>query len=338
MGDAESQDEGAEEHVLVLQPDDAATPHSAPKEHGVGFVRIAACATQCCLADPLENANAVMRVASTCSEQSVALAAFPELGLTGYSIDDLFYQDVVLDAVEQGIGRIIEASRELMPVIVVGAPLRYKGRLYNTAVILHRGRMLGVVPKIHLPNYREFYERRYFASGVGMEGSTIGFGDHIAPFGPDLLFVAEDRPGFVFHVEICEDMWIPVQPSAAAALAGATTLVNLSASNITVGKADTRRMLCQAQSARCRAAYIYTAAGMGESTTDLAWDGQTSIFENGTLLAETPRFEAGNRMAMADINLSLLQQEREQQRLFEQNRMRHATAVSKFRHISFRLG
>jgi NAD+ synthase (glutamine-hydrolysing) len=303
-----------------------------------GAVRVAACATLCSLADPAENAGAILRVARSCGEQSAVLVAFPELGLTGYSVDDLFLQDVVLEAVESAIGGIIEASRQLQPLIVVGAPVRHMGRLFNTALVLHGGRLLGVVPKVHLPNYREFYERRYFASGEGMEGSTIRLGGHAAPFGPDLLFVAEDVPGLVVHVEICEDMWIPVQPSALAALAGATALVNLSASNITVGKADTRRLLCQAHSARCRAAYLYTASGQGESTTDLAWDGQTSIFENGTLLAETPRFEAGDRVAAADINLDLLLQERERQHIFAQNRERHATAISRFRRIAFNLG
>ena len=137
------------------------------------------------------------------------------------------------------------------------------------------------MPKIHLPNYREFYEQRHFASGDGTEGGEIRIGSHLAPFGPDLLFAADDLPGLVVHAEICEDFWVPVPPSAVAALGGATVLANLSASNITVGKADTRRLLCQSQSARCLAAYLYAAAGTGESTTDLAWDGQAAIFEIG---------------------------------------------------------
>jgi NAD+ synthase (glutamine-hydrolysing) len=181
---------------------------------------------------------------------------------------------------------------DLMPLLLVGAPLRHMGALYNCALAIHRGRLLGVVPKIHLPNYREFYEPRHFVSGDGQVGGTVTIGSHTVPFGTDLLFAAEDRRDFIVHAEICEDVWVPNPPSGEAAVAGATVLANLSASNITIGKAETRRLLCQSQSARCLAAYLYAAAGAGESTTDLAWDGQASVFENGVVLAETERFPA----------------------------------------------
>ncbi|MBI0539576.1 hypothetical protein D9599_29150 [Roseomonas sp. KE2513] len=298
-------------------------------------VRVAACTTPVYLADPAANADTLLEVAHTCAERSVSLVAFPELALTGYSIDDLFLQDVVLDAAETAVERVVEASAHLPSVMVLGVPLRRAGRVYNTAVIIHRGKLLGVVPKVHLPNYREFYERRYFASGNGTDGSVIRVGRHAAPFGPDLLFVAEDRPGLIVHVEICEDMWVPKQPSALGALAGATVLVNLSASNITVGKADTRRMLCQAQSARCTAAYLYTASGEGESTTDLAWDGQTSIYEDGILLAETSRFEPGARLAVADVDVDRLNDARARSDIFAQCRALHEAQVARFRRIGY---
>lgn len=299
-----------------------------------GFARVAACTVRCTLADPQANADAVLRGARACHDQGVAVALFPELALSGYAIDDLLLQDPLLDAVERAVARIVEESRDLAPLILVGAPLRRGLRLYNCAVAVQRGRLLGVVPKVHLPNYREFYERRHFASGADTAGGSIRVGDLEAPFGPDLLFEAEDVPGLTVHAEICEDLWVAIPPSAAAALAGATVLANLSASNITIGKADTRRLLCKSQSARCLAAYLYSSAGAGESTTDLAWDGQASIFENGETLVETGRFPEGDQMAVADIDLDLLRQERARMGTFDDNRRLHGPA---FRRQGFRV-
>ncbi|TPG57400.1 hypothetical protein EAH89_10705 [Roseomonas nepalensis] len=316
-------------------PDNPVEVHAVESSGPGAAVRVAACTTPVHLADPAANADILLEVARTCAERSVSLVAFPELALTGYSIDDLFLQDVVLDAAEAAVERVVEASAHLPSVMVLGVPLRHAGRVYNTAVIIHRGKLLGVVPKVHLPNYREFYEHRYFASGNGTDGSVIRLGRHSVPFGPDLLFVAEDRPGLIVHVEICEDVWVPKQPSALGALAGATVLVNLSASNITVGKADTRRMLCQAQSARCTAAYLYTASGEGESTTDLAWDGQTSIYEDGVLLAETSRFEPGARLAVANVDVDRLNDARARSDIFAQCRTLHEAQVARFRRIGY---
>ena len=222
------------------------------------------------------------------------VAVFPELTLSGYSIEDIVLQDLLLDDVEAAVLDIVAASTDLLPVLVVGAPLRYRQRIYNTAVVIHRGVVLGVAPKSYLPTYREFYERRQVAPGDDERG-IIRIGDIEAPFGPDLLFAASDLPGFVLHVEICEDMFVPIPPSAEAALAGATVLANLSGSPITIGRAEDRRLLARSASSRCLAAYVYAAAGEGESTTDLAWDGQTMIWENGVLLAESERFPKGER-------------------------------------------
>ena len=300
-----------------------------------GFARVAACTTRCAIGDPAANAETILRATERCDRRAVALAVFPELALSGYAIDDLLLQDALLDAVERAIGRVVEGTAALRPLLLFGAPLRHAGRVYNTAVAVQRGRLLGVVPKIHLPNYREFYEHRHFASGQGTDGGSIAVGRHEAPFGPDLLFAAEDMPGLVVQAEICEDLWVPTPPSSDGALAGATVLANLSASNITVGKADARRLLCQSQSARCLAAYVYAAAGAGESTTDLAWDGQVSIFENGAVLRESERFPAGDQMAVADVDLDLLRQERARQGTFDDNRRRQAPRP--FRNVPFRL-
>jgi NAD+ synthase (glutamine-hydrolysing) len=317
-----------------------------------GFLRVAACTLRTTIADPMANAESVLEVARTCHDEGVGLAVFPELTLSSYSIEDILLQDTLLEAVEQALWHVVAGSAELLPVLVIGAPLRYRHRIYNTAAVVHRGQLLGVVPKSYLPTYREFYELRQVASGddisatiqiagtsKGTSNST-GTSDTAAaevPFGPDLLFAATDLPGFVLHAEICEDMFVPVPPSAEAALAGATVLVNLSGSPITVGRADDRRLLCRSASARCLAAYVYAAAGEGESTTDLSWDGQTMIYENGELLAETERFPIGTRRAVADVDLERLRAERLRMNSFDDNRRHHAARTDSFRRVEFRL-
>ncbi len=301
-----------------------------------GYARVAACCPVVSLADPAHNAAAMLDIARRCDTDGVALCLFPELSLSGYAIDDLLLQDTVLQAVEATVADIVRASAGLLPMLVFGAPVRHLGRLYNCAVVVHRGRLLGVVPKVHLPNYREFYEHRWFASGIGLQGETCRLAGMAAPFGPDLLFVAADLPGLVVQAEICEDLWVPLPPSTQAALAGATVLLNLSASNITIGKSDTRRLLCRSQSARCMAAYVYAAAGAGESTTDLAWDGQVSVFENGEVLAESDRFPMAEQVVVADLDLDLLRQERARLGTFDDNR-RAFPAPWPWRRVEFTL-
>jgi NAD+ synthase (glutamine-hydrolysing) len=284
-----------------------------------GFARVAACTVPVRVADPVANARAVLEQARACSDEGVAVAIFPELCLSGYAIDDLFLQDTLLDAVLDAVATIVEASLDLAPVLVVGAPLVHGNRVLNAAVVIHRGRILGVAPKSYLPTYREFYERRWFAPGDDVRGTTILAGQEV-PIGPDLLFEAVDVRGLVLHVEVCEDMWVPVPPSAEAALAGATVLANISGSPITVGRAEDRRLLVRSASSRCLAAYVYAAAGQGESTTDLSWDGQTMIYEMGELLDETERFPEGARAAIADIDLDRLRLERIRMGTFDDNR------------------
>jgi NAD+ synthase (glutamine-hydrolysing) len=300
-----------------------------------GFARVAACTGRIAIADPPANAESIIRQARAVSEEGVAVAVFTELGLTGYSIEDLFLQDAVLDGVVDALQTVVDASADLLPLLVIGAPLHHRNRIYNCAVAIHRGEILGVAPKSYMPNYREFYERRQLAPGDD-EGGEIRIGDASVPFGPDLLFEARDVPGLVVHAEICEDMWVPIPPSAEAALAGATVLLNLSGSPITVGRSRDRHLLCQSASSRCLAAYVYAAAGQGESTTDLSWDGQTMIYENGVMLTCTERFPDGDRASIADVDLDLLRQERMRMGTFDDNRK--ARSLRPFRQIEFTLG
>src|SRR5919106_2153119 len=275
-----------------------------------GFGRIAVCIPFVRLGDPSANAARTIELAERAAEAHATIVVFPELGLSGYSKDDLFHQDALLDATLDAIGRVVEASRALSPLLIVGAPLIVEQKLFNCAVAIHRGVILGVTPKTYLPTYREFYERRQFTPGTHALTREVTLRESTVPFGNDILYHVASIPDCTVHVEICEDLWVPVPPSSYAALAGATVLVNLSASNITIGKADYRRMLCASQSGRCIAGYAYAAAGSGESTTDLAWDGHGMIYENSHLLAETERFGTSEQMIIADTDIERLVQER----------------------------
>ena len=281
---------------------------ASPFEHG--FVRVAACTPAVRIADPESNGRETLALAREAADRGAQLAAFPELGLSAYSNDDLFFQDALLDGVTDALAELCGASASLSPILVVGAPLVVEGALFNCAVVMHRGRVLCVVPKSYLPNYREFYEKRYFVSAASARRATIALLGTEVPFGPDIIVEDPAVPGFGLHVEICEDLWVPVPPSSRAALGGATILANLSASNATIGKADYRRLLCASQSGRCIAAYVYSGAGFGESTTDLAWDGHALIYENGELLAECERFAVVPSLIVADVDLDRLRQDR----------------------------
>ncbi|OBJ68831.1 NAD(+) synthase [Mycobacterium sp. 1274756.6] len=299
-----------------------------------GFVRVAACTHHTALGEPETNAESVLALARACHDDGVAVAVFPELTLSGYSIDDITLQNTLLASVQTALETVVAASVALRPVLVLGAPLRHRNRVYNTAVIIHRGAVLGVVPKSYLPAYREFYEPRWFAAGAEEHGVIEVVGAQV-PFGPDLLFAADDVADLVLHAEICEDMFVPVPPSARAALAGATVLANLSSSPITIGRAEERKLLAASASARCLAGYIYSAAGPGESTTDLAWDGQSVIYENGVLLAEGERFPTGARRTVADIDVAKIRAERLRANTFDDNRREHRPATESFRTIAF---
>ncbi len=302
-----------------------------------GFARVAAVTVPVKVADPATNVAHVIEQARACHDEGVALALFPELCLSGYSIDDLFLQDPLLEAVQDALAELVDASARLLPIIVVGAPLEAGNRVLNCAVVIHKGRILGVAPKSYLPTYREFYERRWFAPGDDTRGSTLRLLGEEVPFGPDLIFEATDVAGFKLHVEVCEDMWVPIPPSAEAALAGATVLANLSASPVTVARAEDRRLIVRSASSRCSAAYLYAAASQGESSTDLSWDGQTMVYEMGDLLGETERFPDGPRRTVVDVDLDKLRQERLRQGTFDDNRRSLSDRVSEFRTVELEL-
>lgn len=298
-----------------------------------GFARVAVGVPECKVADPAFNAAQTVALAQQAAQGGAVLVAFPELGLSAYTCDDLFHQKALLDACEAALGEVARATAELDIAVIVGAPLRVAHQLYNCAVVIAGGRILGVVPKSFLPNYSEFYEARQFSAADCAVATEIRLLDQTVPFGPELLFQMEKLPLFQFHVEICEDVWVPIPPSSFAALAGATVLVNLSASNIVVGKSAYRHQLVAQQSARCLAAYMYTSAGRGESSTDLAWDGQALIYENGELLGESERFLNESHLLFADVDLERLSRERMHQTTFGQSARRHRDEVRKFRQV-----
>lgn len=300
------------------------------------FIRAAVAVPEVRVADPVFNAGQTIAMMRQAWEKSALMAVFPELGLSAYSCDDLFHQQTLLDGSLDALDAVLKASMDIPLITVVGLPLQVHSMLFNCAVVLYRGRILGVAPKSFLPGYREFYELRQFvpASFAPVEKIDL-LGQQGIPFGNRLLFQVEEQPLLTFYTEICEDVWVPIPPSSFAALAGASVLINLSASNITVGKADYRRNLVANQSGRCLSAYLYSAAGIGESTTDLAWDGHGMIFENGACLGETKRFSYESQMIFADIDLDRLAQERMRQTSYGQSVLRHRDEVAGFRTVRF---
>lgn len=301
-----------------------------------GLVRVAAASPLVKLADPHANARETIALAKKADAENAALLVCPELGLSGYSLDDLHMQKALLDAVEDAIASIVKASRKLTPLIVVGAPIRAGDAIHGSAVVIHKGAILGVVPKTYLPNYREYYEKRQFAEAGHAQTSTVTLCGEPAPFSTDLIFEAADLPGFRLGVEICEDLWAPIPPSSRLALAGATVIANLSASNITIGKAEERAMLCVSQSSRAMCGYIYAAAGYGESTTDVAWDGQVSVYQQGHMLAASERFSQEETILFADIDLERIIQDRQRTPTFR-DCARNEDAGFGIQSISFQL-
>ncbi len=310
-----------------------------------GFARVAACTVPVALGDPATNAERIIEQVRLCHDDGAAIALFPELSVSGYSLDDLLLQDVLLDAVDAAIVRIAEETADLMPLVVVGAPLATDRRLFNCAVVIQRGNVLGVVPKSYLPNYREFYEKRHFADAAGDAdlGALLrphwptAMDDAEIPFGTDLVFEAADVPGLKVFVEICEDMWVPIPPSTRAALAGASVVLNLSASPITIGRAEDRALMARSQSARCQVAYVYSAASFGESSTDLSWDGQSMIYEAGDELAQSERFLPDANRLIVDVDLDRLAQERLRQGSMDDNARANGVGAFSLTPILFEL-
>jgi NAD+ synthase (glutamine-hydrolysing) len=302
-----------------------------------GMARVAAASPRVHLADPASNARETIELMRKADAGHAALLVCPELGVSGYTLDDLHMQSALLSAVRDALAKITAASATLSPVVLVGAPIAVNGAVHGCAVVIHRGAVLGVVPKTYLPNYREFYEKRQFASSADALVDTLELNGATVPFGTDLLFEATDLPGFVLGVEICEDMWAPIPPSTFAAMAGATVIANLSASNITIGKAAERDMYCLSQSARATCAYVYSAAGYGESTTDTAWDGQLAVYELGGKLAESERFLDQSTLLFTDIDIERVVQERIRTGTFRDAARMHREALVARRRITFKL-
>jgi len=299
------------------------------------FVRTAVAIPEVRVADPSHNARQTIAMMQEAGKRNALLAVFPELGLSAYTCEDLFHQQALLDSCTEALDEILKASRDIPVVAALGMPLRVNAMLFNCAVVVHQGRILGIAPKTYLPGYREYYEVRQFVpASCAATDRTDLLGQEV-PFGNRLLFQVAEQPLLTFYVEICEDLWVPIPPSSYAALAGATVLVNLSASNATVGKADYRRQLIANQSGRCLSAYLYSGAGPGESTTDLAWDGHGMIYENGSPLCETNRFHKGPQLATGDIDLDRLVQERMRQTSFGHSVSLHKGEVAAFRTIRF---
>ncbi|MEM8725589.1 MAG: NAD(+) synthase [Pseudomonadota bacterium] len=313
----------------------AANTHAFYDMHAHGFVRVAT-ATPCSrTGDVAFNTQGVLAEAAKAHAQNVDLVVYPELCLSSYAIDDLHLQNALLDRVERAVGEVVEASKDLHPVLVIGAPLRRTGKLYNCALVIAGGELLGAIPKSYLPNYREFYEKRYFAHGRNCQDLWIGVNGEEVPFGTDVVFAASNLPGFTFGVEICEDFWAPNPPGTLAALAGAQILCNLSASPITIGRADDRHLHCRSSSARSICAYVYSASGHGESTTDLAWDGQGVIYEMGELLAESERFDLDPELCVVDIDTDRIAAERMRNQTFSDAAEAHGRPEDSFRRIVF---
>jgi NAD+ synthase (glutamine-hydrolysing) len=309
---------------------------NSPYRHG--FVRVGAAVPHLRVGNPAFNAGRTIALAERAAERHAAVVIFPELGLAAYSSEDLFHQSALLAAALAGLEQVLEASRRLHPVLVVGLPLAVEGGLFNTAVVIHRGRILGVVPKSYLPEYHEFYEKRQFRAARDLLAADVELLGQTAPIGADLIFESRDLPDFKLFVEICEDLWAPAPPSTHGALAGATVLANLSASNITVAKAGFRRTLCESQSARTISGYIYTAAGLGESTTDLAWDGQAMIYENGHWLAEADRFSDEEQLIVADVDLERILSDRRSTSTFGDQVHDLRDSLRNIRSVEFELG
>lgn len=302
-----------------------------------GFARVAVATPRCRIADPAFNAAQTIALATEARDQGAVLVAFPELGLSAYTCDDLFHQAALLGACEAALADVVKASTGLAVAMIVGLPLRVDHQLFNCAAVLANGRILGLVPKSYLPNYGEFYEARQFSAADSAVSTQVRLLDQDVPFGAGLLFELANLASMRFHVEICEDVWVPIPPSSFAALAGATVLVNLSASNVLAGKSGYRHQLVAQQSARCLAAYLYTSAGLGESSTDMAWDGQALIYEKGELLSEAERFLDDSHIIFGDVDLERLSRERMHTTTFAHSVRRHAQEVAAFRIVRFEL-
>ncbi len=303
-----------------------------------GFLRVAAARPLLRIADCPFNAEQTIQLLAEAETRGINLVVFPECGLTGYTCHDLFHLQTLQRAAQEALKQVVTQSGHVYRgVAVVGVPLALSGQMFNCAVVICAGRLLGIVPKTYLPNSQEFYDARYFSPAGNAPFSEADFCGQVVPFGTDLLFRCRDWNDFTLGVEICEDLWQPVPPSSLQALAGATVVANLSASNEVIGKAAYRRQLVASQSGRCIAGYVYACCGWGESTTDVVFGGHSLIAENGVLLTESPRFQRQSHLLVADIDLERLQHDRVQTTSFNEGHSATELAMPRFRRVEFEL-
>ena len=282
-----------------------------------GYVKVGSAVPKLRVADCVYNKEEILKLVEAAAAKQVRVLSFPELSVTGYTCADLFFQAPLLHAAEQAIQEIAEATEALNIFLLIGAPIAVDNQMFNCAVALYKGKLLGIVPKTHIPNYSEFYEERWFASADDLLTEEITYAGQNVPIGADLIFAAADFPALKIGVEICEDLWVPIPPSSYLSLYGATLLLNLSASNELASKPGYRRQLVSQQSARCLSAYVYTSAGTGESTQDAVFSGHSMIYENGTLFAETESFSRESQFVYADIDVEMLMSERRKHTTFD---------------------
>lgn len=300
-----------------------------------GFVRVGAAVPALRVADTTFNAERVLALLARAEAERVSVVVFPELCLTAYTCADLFHQAALQRSALQALARVVAEGRGVYTgLAVVGLPVAIDEQLCNCAAVFHGGRVLGVVPKSFIPNYKEFYEGRWFAAAANLRRRALNLDGAEVPFGTDLLFDAVDVEGLLVGVEICEDLWVPIPPSSRQALHGASVLLNVSASNEVIGKSQYRRQLVVNQSGRCMAAYVYTSCGVWESTTDVVFGGHALVAENGTLLAETERFQREERLLVADVDLDRLRTDRVRTNSFADARL-YSTAGPEFRRVPF---
>ncbi|AMV28985.1 Glutamine-dependent NAD(+) synthetase [Gemmata sp. SH-PL17] len=303
-----------------------------------GFLRVAAASPELRVADCPFNADRTLALMARAEGQGVNLLVFPECGLTGYTCHDLFHLASLQRAAEEALAKVVEKGATVFRgVAVVGLPLAIEGQLFNCAAVIHAGKVLGIVPKTYLPNYKEFYDARYFCPADNANFSAASCAGQSVPFGTNLLFDCRTMNGFTLGVEICEDLWMPVAPSALQALMGATVFANLSASNEVIGKAGYRRQLVSSQSARCISGYVYACCGEGESTTDIVFGGHCMVAENGVILAESERFRHGQQLLVTDLDLDRLLHDRIQTNTFHDANRVADLGLGKYRTLSFDL-
>jgi NAD+ synthase (glutamine-hydrolysing) len=285
--------------------------------NNMNFCRVAAANIDLKVADCTHNKNKLLEKIKEAWDKEIEIIAFPELSITGYTCGDLFFQRLLLKESENAIKEIVELTSDMDMLIALGAPVEFGHKLYNCAVMINRGKIIAVIPKTYLPNYNEFYEQRWFHSGARIKGHEMDYCGFKVPFGTDVLLICQNNSDLVVGVEICEDLWSTIPPSGFMSMAGATLILNLSASNDLIGKSQYRRDLVVNQSARCLSAYAYASAGYGESTTDLVFGGHCLIAENGKLLIESERYLLQESMIFADIDLDIISHERKKINTFK---------------------